>query len=111
MNDSQKSILVHAINHFGVEHQIKKCAEEMGELITELARRHTPREDKDRIALEVADVLITANQLRIIFGAESVDQKIEQQLQRLEDEINGDWRRHERMMPKGMVVHRSVSDS
>lgn len=100
MTNDQTATLIHAINHFGVEHQIKKCVEEMGELITELARRRTTREDRDRIALEVADVLITANQLRIIYGAQLVDQNIDNQLQRLEDEIDGDWRRQARMHPE-----------
>lgn len=33
MNDRQKTVLVHAINHFGVEANIDKALEEMGELI------------------------------------------------------------------------------
>lgn len=107
MTNEQTATLIHAINHFGVEHQIKKCVEEMGELITELARRHTTREDRDRIALEVADVLITANQLRFIFGARIVDEKIDQQLQRLEDEIDGDWRRKASMNPE---IYRKKTD-
>lgn len=111
MTTEQKNTLVHAINHFGVDHQIDKAIEEMGELITELARRHTMRHNRDAVALEIADVLITVSQLRIIYGASLVDENVEQQLQRLKDEINGDCRRQERMMPKGMVVHRPVSDS
>ena len=100
MTNEQKNTLIHAINHFGVEHQIDKAIEEMGELITELARRHTMRHDRDAVALEIADVLITVNQLRIIYGASLVDEKVEQQLERLEDTIDGDWRRQARMHPE-----------
>lgn len=111
MTTEQKNTLIRAINHFGVEHQIDKALEEMGELITALSRRRLERSHKEDIAEEIADVLIVANQLRIIYGGELVDGLIDQKLSRLEATINGDWRRQERMMPKGMVVHRSVSDS
>lgn len=106
MTTEQKNTLIHAINHFGVDHQIDKAIEELGELITALARRRLDRSRKEDIAEEVADVLIVANQLRIIYGGELVDGLINQKLSRLEATINGDWRRQERMMPKGMVVHR-----
>lgn len=109
MNDRQKTVLVHAINHFGVEANIDKALEEMGELTTELSRRRLPRYDKEKVAEEIADVLITVEKLRIIFGGSRVDEKVEEKLARLEDEMDGDWRRQERMMPKGMVVHRSES--
>ena len=106
MNEKQKTTLVHAINHFGVEGQINKAVEEMGELITELSKRNLSRFDKDRLAEEVADALIMLEQLRIIFGASKVDGYVAGKLERLEKTINGDWRRQERMMPKGMVKHR-----
>lgn len=108
MKDSQKSTIIRAINHFGVECQIDKALEEMGELIVELSRRRSTRCDAERIAEEVADALIMLEQLRIIFGASKVDGYVAEKLERLEKRINGDWRRQERMMPKGMVVHRSV---
>lgn len=111
MKDEQKNTLVHAINHFGVEGQINKAVEEMGELITELSRRNLSRYDKDRVAEEVADALIMLEQLRIIFGGERVDGFIAEKLERLEKTINGDWRRQEKMMPKGMVKHREKEES
>lgn len=83
----------------------------MGELITELSRRNLSRFDKDRVAEEVADALIMLEQLRIIFGASKVDGYIAGKLERLEKTINGDWRRQERMMPKGMVKHREEKES
>lgn len=111
MKEEQRNTLVHAINHFGVEGQINKAVEEMGELIAELSRRNLARFDKDRVAEEVADALIMLEQLRIIFGASKVDGYIAGKLERLEKTINGDWRRQERMMPKGMVKHREEEES
>lgn len=111
MNEKQKTTLVHAINHFGVEGQINKAVEEMGELITELSRRNLSRFDEDRVAEEVADALIMLEQLRIIFGASKVDGYVAGKLERLKKTINGDWRRQERMMPKGMVKPREEGKS
>lgn len=91
MNEKQKTTLVHAINHFGVEGQINKAMEEMGELITELSRRNLARFDKDRVAEEVADALIMLEQLRIIFGGDRVDGYVAGKLERLEKTINGDF--------------------
>lgn len=91
MNEKQKTTLVHAINHFGVEGQINKAVEEMSELITELSRRNLSRYDKDRVAEEVADALIMLEQLRIIFWASKVDGYIAEKLERLEKTINGPW--------------------
>lgn len=110
MNDKQKTVLVHAINHFGVEANIDKALEEMGELTTELSRRRLARYDKEKVAEEIADVLITVEKLRIIFGCSRVDKIVEEKLARLEDEMDGDWRRQERMMPNGMVKHREEID-
>lgn len=109
MNEIQKTTLVRAINHFGVEAQTEKAMEEMGELITELSRRHSYRGDKEKIAEEVADALVMMEQLRIIYGGERVDGYVARKLERLEKNMNGDWKRQEKMMPPGMVVHRSES--
>lgn len=100
MTNDQKNSLIHAINHFGVDHQIDKAVEEMGELITALSRRRLERSHREDIAEEIADVLIVANQLRIIYGGELVDQLIDQKLNRLEDIIDGDWRRKARLYPE-----------
>ena len=111
MNEKQKTTLVHAINHFGVEGQINKAVEEMGELITELSRRNLQRFDREHVAEEVADALIMLEQLRIIFGGDRVDGYVAEKLERLEKTIDGDWRRQERMMPNGMVKHLEEEES
>ena len=90
VNDLQKTTLVRAINHFGVEAQTEKALEEMGELITELSRRHSSRGDKEKIAEEVADALVVLEQLRIIYGGERVDGFVAKKLSRLEKRMNED---------------------
>lgn len=89
-NEEMRHYCRRAIDHFGVENQIEKAMEEMGELITELARRHSPRADRDKIAEEVADALIMLEQLRVIFGGERVDEQVERKLCRLLDRIRED---------------------
>lgn len=99
MTTEQKTTLVHAINHFGVDTQIDKALEEMGELITALSRRRLERSHREDIIEEIADVIIMANQLRIIYGGDLVDNAIDQKLQRLEKKMDGDWRRSVRLHP------------
>lgn len=106
MTTEQKNTLVHAINHFGVDHQIDKALEEMGELITALSRRRLERSHREDIAEEIADVLIVANQLRIIYGCELVDGIVAQKLEKLERTIDGDWRRQERLWPE--IYHKKA---
>jgi len=78
-----------AINHFGVQHQKNKAIEELGELIVELSREQDRRTDNERVREEIADVIVMAEQLRIIYGASAVDRWIEKKLSRLEGLILG----------------------
>ena len=108
MNTDQKATLVHAINHFGVDHQIDKAIEEMGELITALSRRRLDRSRREDIAEEIADVIIMANQLRIIYGGQMVDEIVQQKLDRLERYIDGDWSRVDRLHP---LIYRKAAST
>lgn len=85
----QKCVVLRAIDHFGTEHQIKKAIEEMGELTVELSRylmdleKGTRRTGKELIRGELADVMIMAEQLRIIFGQAEVDAAVEDKIKAL----------------------------
>lgn len=96
MNEAQKRILLHAINHFGVEANVDKALEEMGELTTELSRRRLERFDRDKVAEEIADVLITVEKLRIIYGGAKVDRIVEKKLAALEGDMG--------LIPPGHMV-------
>lgn len=82
-----RQICLCAIDHFGVEHQKQKAVEEMGELIVELTREQDERTDAGHVAEEIADVIVMAEQLRIIYGPAMVDEQIERKLDRLLDRI------------------------
>lgn len=107
MTEHQKITAVRAINHFGVDCQVDKALEEMGELIVELARRKSPRHDREKVAEEIADALIMLEQLRIIYGGERVDWYVQKKLERLDGTMNGDWRRQE----AGCSVYRAAAQS
>lgn len=86
-SDEIRQICLCAIDHFGVEHQKQKAVEEMGELIVELTREQDERTDAGHVAEEIADVIVMAEQLRIIYGPALVDEQIERKLDRLLDRI------------------------
>lgn len=80
--DTQK--LRNIIAHYGIKAQCYKAIEELEELNAELEATldgdiiiPTPS-----IVDEIADVLVMASQLREIFGAEAVDERIEFKLNR-----------------------------
>jgi NTP pyrophosphatase (non-canonical NTP hydrolase) len=78
-------------NHYGSA-QVDIMIEECGELIQAICklRRAWSEERLQHVKEELADVLIMARQLRVIFGADDVDriidEKLDRQLQRIEDE-------------------------
>ena len=84
MNLSQQ-----ALDHFGELNQLDKAQEELGELITALARWRANRSVENAIAVidEIADVMIIADQLRELFGPWEVDMQKEFKQKRLADRI------------------------
>ena len=60
---NRQKIIDTAIACFGIEHQRTKCIEELSELTKELCKDAIGDGDKYRIADEIADVLITVEQM------------------------------------------------
>lgn len=92
MEFKHRLICRQALNHYGKENQKKKCIEEMAELTKALCKETfvTPEEVEDNlvnIQEEIADVIITANQMRILYGAEQVDAAIEYKINRLKGKM------------------------
>lgn len=89
MTDVQEvEILKDALYHFGINHQQTKCIEEMSELIKEICKNKDGQNNVDHIAEEIADVLITIDQMIIyhdIYGL--VAQYREQKLERLRHKV------------------------
>lgn len=70
-----KSVYERALDKFGKEVQIRVCLEELGELISIVARsgRKHRKVDKQEIIEEMADVLICIETLRLIYGITETD--------------------------------------
>lgn len=66
-----------ALQTFGDRAQMIKTLEELGELTRALAKRlnGSPIDDKE-IVDEIADVLITGNQMRLLYGPAAVDERM-----------------------------------
>ena len=81
-----------AISKWGVEAQKNMAFEELGELITALARDRRGRATPEEILTELADVTIMCEQLATILGFDLYKLEMERKLLRLRDEklkLNG----------------------
>lgn len=65
---NERDIYRQAIVQFGSEHQIRKAAEELGELIQALMRFGNGEPVIGNVCEEIADVEIMLEQLKIILG-------------------------------------------
>ena len=89
-NKERKELLKRFIATLGEDNQLRMCIEEMSELTKEICKYwrmqvYNPElEDQVRknIQEEVADVLICANQVKIMFGEEEVEKMIDYKLNR-----------------------------
>lgn len=78
--------LINIANHYGLEHQLGKCKEELGELIKAIDSM-----SDEAIIEEIADVEIMTAQLKQLICADRVvelykDYKIARQLRRIAEE-------------------------
>lgn len=84
-----------AIQHWGVEAQLRKTIEELRELETETRRALDNNLDRNNMISEIADVLNMLQQLQIIYNIPTVevfkeiDRKMERTMQRIEKEREG----------------------
>lgn len=77
------TIYERAIEHFGVQAQVAKALEELGELISALGR-NIDNQNRKNVCEEIADCHIMLTQLRVIYGKDDVDRFVETKLKRLE---------------------------
>ena len=75
-----------AIMKWGVEAQREMVYEEVGELITAVARHRRGRADRKEVITELADVTIMCEQLAYMLGYEDYEKEIDEKLVRLRDE-------------------------
>lgn len=79
-----------AVHHYGPEHQKKKAVEEMGELITAIAREQDGRATPEQVITEIADVHIMIRQLALIYGVDKIVKEIHRKERRLVRRIDKD---------------------
>lgn len=72
-----------ALDKWGESAQILLAIEEMGELIQVLSKSLNGRRRMPDIRIEIADVQIMIEQLRLIFGGDPIDEIVEVRLERL----------------------------
>ncbi|MBP5694836.1 MAG: antitoxin [Bacilli bacterium] len=75
-----------AIRVWGIEAQKNMAFEELGELITALARDRRGRVTTEEILTELADVTIMCEQLALFLGFDEYEKEIDRKLKRLRDE-------------------------
>ena len=85
--EREAAILEGAISHFGIDPQIVKAIEELGELTVELARHRNGEANVDAVREELADAFVMLNQMELIFG--DVTEIEIAKLERLERMITG----------------------
>lgn len=79
--NTRKLVYEHAIDHFGIKHQLLMVIEGMIELAKEICKSFRDHNNTEEIAEKVADVIIALEQLRLIFGlndrvCEIMDEKV-----------------------------------
>lgn len=90
MIEISDSVLLRAINQFGIEKQALVAVEEMSELQKELLKYFNRKEEnRHLIKEELVDVLITLRQLFLIFNysEKELNEMAERKLKRLETKL------------------------
>ncbi len=83
-----EELLRQAMERWGTVAQMRMAVEEFSELTQELMHFLRNRTTQEKVAGEVADVLIMAHQMRIVFGKETVDRIVNEKLERLQTRLD-----------------------
>ena len=71
----------------GRDASINQACEECAELIVALNHHRRGRVSEEEVCLEIADVIMMAEELRLVYGPDVVDKKIKQQVSIVDDRI------------------------
>lgn len=83
-----KQILAQAIQKYGVEAQQRQCIEECSELITAILHHQRRKCDNQAVVTEIADVIIMCEQMKLVYGAQAVDDEIKAKMKRLTERLD-----------------------
>lgn len=86
-NATEFAVLKSAIDTFGEDNQINMLFEECAELTDALCKFRRGRCTEENVITEIADVLIMAEQMAIIFGEDAVEKEKRRKLNRLQERI------------------------
>ena len=94
--DKKDQLFLKLFNVWGEDAQIRMCIEEMSELTKELCKylRYKDFEPdklekvKENIVEEIADVLLCAQQMQLLFGKNKVEEEMNYKLSRVEKRVN-----------------------
>ena len=93
MTNQNRNYLKTIIAQYGIASQLTMCLEEMSELAKEICKHQRGANNRIAIAEEVADVLVTIEQVKLIFNIEDdviqtvIDNKIKRTLNRMGREV------------------------
>lgn len=93
---SEDNRIIQIASHYGYTAQAQITVEECAELTQAICklRRAWSNERLEHVKEELADVLIMARQLRVMLGADDIDeiinQKLDRQIKRIEEEQSHD---------------------
>ena len=77
-----------ALRKWGIDAQVMMAVEEMSELTKEICKLFRGKGTLDDLADEIADVLITIEQLKLIYDlGDAVDDHMAMKIQRLQDRL------------------------
>ena len=90
---SQDEKLKAITKHFGIETELTKLSEEIGELLNECYSNYYTGKNKDNIEDELADVYVLLNQIKLYFNVDTlrVGQIVDQKIDRTVTRINSGW--------------------
>lgn len=83
LSKEHRDLMAEAIAAFGEQPQVDMAMEECGELVAAINQFRRGRISREKLAGEIADVLITVHQLAAMTGEELVMQQINRKMMRL----------------------------
>lgn len=86
--EERKATYKEALRKWGVDAQVMMAVEEMSELTKEICKIFRGKGTLDNLADEIADVLITLEQLKLIYDlGDIVDEHMAAKIHRLQDRL------------------------
>lgn len=83
------AIYEHALEKWGSSPQILMTFEECSELMNALCKYNRGRCEESDVITEIADVMIMAEQMAVVFGIDAVRKEKDRKLERLKERLNG----------------------